>query len=308
MSTKVGEGKKKAGGKEPPRGLARPAAKSSKNQPYRPPPYPYEVKRRAVQLYREEGITARLVGHELGISESTVWEWAKLYRKYGEAGLKGPVPQRTGPKLPVAVQAKITELKQQDPRQGVKRISQILRRFFFLKASPETVRQHLKAVDLAAGKRPVRKKTKPPPRRFERSTPNQMWQSDITYFTFQGKTAYIIGFLDDYSRFVTGLGVFRSQTSAYVVDTYREAVATYGAPTEMLTDNGRQYASWRGKTQFQKELKRDHVEHIRSTPHHPQTLGKIERFWQSLKEEFLSRARFETFEEARERIGVLSTR
>jgi hypothetical protein len=45
------------------------------------------------------------------------------------------------------------------------------------------------------------------------------------------------------------------------------------------------------------------VHHIRSTPHHPMTLGKIERLRQPLKEEFLARARFETFEEARERIG-----
>ena len=49
----------------------------------------------------------------------------------------------------------------------------------------------------------------------------------------------------------------------------------------MLTDNGRQYASWRGKTKFQKELEKDHVHHIRSAPHHPMTLGKIERFWQT---------------------------
>jgi len=56
---------------------------------------------------------------------------------------------------------------------------------------------------LAAGKASARKKPKPPPRRFERSTPNQIWQSDITYFPILGKTAYIIGFLDDCSRFVT---------------------------------------------------------------------------------------------------------
>lgn len=304
MSTKVGEEKKKAGGKEPPRGLARPAAKPSTGQPYRPLPYPYEVRKRAVQLYLEEGIEATQIAREMGLSDGTIYEWAKRYRTYGEAGLRDPVPQSAGPRLPVAVQAKITELKREDPRHGVKRISQILRRFFFLKASPETVRQHLKTAAIPPVKPKGRKKPKPPkPKRFERSTPNQMWQSDITDFRVQGKTAHIIGFLDDYSRFVTGLGVFRSALSPYVVDVYREAVAAYGVPQEMLTDNGPQYASWRGKTQFQKELERDHVKHIRSTPHHPQTLGKIERFWQTLKDEFLKRAKFDSLEEARERIG-----
>jgi transposase InsO family protein len=256
-----------------------------------------------VRLHLEEGIAAQVIARELGISDTAVYAWAKRYRQYGELGLKHDAPRGGRKKLPAAVHEKIVELKQQDPQQGSKKISQILRRLFCLKASPETVRQHLKATELTAPRPKARKKPQPPPRRFERSTPNQMWQSDITYFPILGSMAYIIGFLDDHSRFITGLGVYRSQPSAYVVEIYREAVAAYGAPREMLTDNGRQYASWRGATKFQKELKRDHVHHIRSTPHHPMTLGKIERFWQTMKDEFLSRARFETFEEARERIG-----
>jgi hypothetical protein len=80
-------------------------------------------------------------------------------------------------------------------------------------------------------------------------------------------------------------------------------VADHGAPKEMLTDNGRQYVAWQGKTRFQAALARDRVHHIRSAPHHPMTLGKIERFWKTIWEEFLERARFETFESAVERIA-----
>ncbi len=309
MREKEGTGKKKEE-ETPPGGRARPQPKAarfsterSKGKPYRPVPYTYEVRRRAVQLYLEEGIAGHLVAQELGISDAAVYGWANRYRKYGEEGLRKSVGGAGGPKLPKPVKDKITELKRADPRQGGKRLSQILRRFFFLKASPESVRRHLKATGLSTPKKKARKKGKAPERRFERSTPNQMWQSDITYFSVLGKMAYIIGFIDDHSRYITALGVYRSHTSDYVVETYRNAVAEYGTPKEMLTDNGRQYASWRGSTKFQKELKKDHVQHIRSSPHHPMTLGKIERFWQTLKEEFLERARFETFEEARERIA-----
>ena len=140
-------------------------------------------------------------------------------------------------------------------------------------------------------------------RRFEYSKPNQFWQSDITVFKILGKDAYIIGFIDDYSRFITGLGVYRSQSAESVIETYRRATGEYGVPEELLTDNGRQYASWRGKTKFQKELLKDHVHHIRSQPHHPQTLGKIERFWQTLKDEYLCRAKFDTFDDAQERLA-----
>src|ERR1044071_832528 len=70
----------------------------------------------------------------------------------------------------------------------------------------------------------------------------------------------------------------------------------------MLTDNGRQYVTGRGKSRFQKELAKESIHHIRSSPHHPMTLGKIERFWATLWQEFLTRTQFESFESARERI------
>jgi hypothetical protein len=71
-----------------------------------------------------------------------------------------------------------------------------------------------------------------------------------------------------------------------------------------LTDNGRQYTNWRGKTRFEQELEKDRVRHIRSRPHHPMTLGKIERFWKSILGEFLQRAQFDSFEQAVERTAL----
>jgi hypothetical protein len=131
-----------------------------------------------------------------------------------------------------------------------------------------------------------------------------MWQSDIFCFRLGGTNAYLIAFMDDYSRFITGIELFRSQTAQAVIEVYRRAVAEYGTPKEMLTDNGRQYAAWRGRTRFQMELAKDRVAHIRSQPHHPMTLGKVERFWGSVWREFLGRARFDDFEAARARIRL----
>jgi transposase InsO family protein len=91
--------------------------------------------------------------------------------------------------------------------------------------------------------------------------------------------------LDDYSRYVVGLEVFRSQTAEHVLEVYRRAVAEYGVPKEMLSDQGRQYSSWRGTTRFEAELRKDRVHHIKSRPHHPMTLGKIERFWKTIWED-----------------------
>ena len=177
----------------------------------------------------------------------------------------------------------------------------MLKRAFFLSASPETVRKTLH--DKSLIKSPPRKRQRniTRPRFFERSTPNQMWQTDIFTFRLGGHYAYLIGYIDDYSRYVTGLELFRTQTGQNVIEIYRRAAAEYNPPKEMLTDNGRQYTSWRGNSRFELEMKKDKIHHIKSRPHHPMTLGKIERFWKTIYLEFLSRAQFDSCEDAVER-------
>jgi len=260
---------------------------------------------KAVRLYLEEGFPTPLISKELGVERATIFAWVKRYRQEGEEGLKDRAPgPRRGRKLAAAVVAKIVEVKKEHPGFGVRRIAQVLKRVFFLRASPETVRRTLKEKELLPPKRRKARRNPPQPRFFERSTPNQMWQSDIFTFRLNEKNAYLVGFIDDHSRYMVGMGLFRSQKSEQVLEVYRTAVGEYGAPKEMLTDNGRQYTSWRGKTQFEKELGKDRVHHLKSRPHHPMTLGKIERFWKTIWEEFLERAKFSSFEEARERIGL----
>ena len=265
-----------------------------------------EVRRKAVRLNLEEGIPLDLVAQELKVTRETLRKWVERYQQEGEAGLESRScrPGKGKRQLPVAVHQAIVDVKREHPSFGVRKIAQWLKRSLFLPGSAETVRQTLhreKAMPLSPRKKA--RKNPPKPRFFERTTPNQMWQSDIFSFRVNGQAIYLIGFIDDYSRYLTGLGVFRSQTAENVMEVYRRAVGDHGLPKEMLTDNGKQYAAWRGKSKFQLELAKDRIHHIRSAPHHPMTLGKIERFWKTIWEEFLERARFESFENAQERIA-----
>jgi transposase InsO family protein len=265
--------------------------------------YSYDVKLRAIKLYLEEGMPGSLLGKELGVKANTFWGWLRAYRERGEAGLRGRVGKPgTRRRLPAPVRAKIVEIKKQEPLFGVKRISHLLKRVFFLSASPEAIRQTLQEESLIAPARKSVPHNISRPRFFERSVPNQMWQADIFTFRLGGRNAYLIGFLDDYSRYVVGLELYRSQTGENVLEVYRRAVSEYGVPKEMLTDNGRQYTNWRGSTRFERELQKDRIRHIKSRPHHPMTLGKMERFWKTIFGEFLVRAQFGSFEEARERV------
>jgi transposase InsO family protein len=265
--------------------------------------YGFEVKLRCVKLRLEEGIPASLISKEVGASKDVIRRWARAYQERGEAGLRNRViPVGSQRKLPGPVREKIVEIKKREPLFGVKRISHLLKRACFLSASPETVRRTLRAESLIVPSKKKHQHNLSRPRFFERSAPNQMWQSDIFTFRLGGRYAYLIGFIDDYSRYVVGLEMYWSQTADQVLEVYRRAVGEYGVAKEMLTDRGRQYTNWRGSTRFERELGKDRVRHIKSQAHHPMTLGKIERFWKTIYEEFLVRAQFGSFEEARERI------
>lgn len=261
-------------------------------------------KLRAVRLHLEEGFSYELVAAELNVGKTSLQRWVEQYKLAGEAGLQPALPKARSPKLPSAIREQVLALKQENPTFGIKRISQWLRRWFLLPASPETVRRHLHDAQLMTEAPPPKKRNLTRPRFFERATPNQMWQSDIFTFRLGGRYAYLIAFMDDYSRFVVGADLFRSPTAAAVIEVYRVAVGEYQPPKEMLTDNGRQYTTWRGTSRFEAELKKDRVAHFKSRPHHPMTLGKIERFWSTIWQDFLVRAQFDSFESARERIKL----
>ena len=266
-------------------------------------PRTFDERLRAVKLHLEEGFTQEMVTQEMGVSLAAIGKWVQRYRREGEEGLKTRINGAPRPKLPEAVRHQILQLKQEEPTRGIKRISQLLKRVFFLQASPQTVRQTLQRHGLVSSP-PKPRRNLVRPRFFERATPNQMWQTDIFTFRLGGRYAYLIGFLDDYSRFLVGADLFRSHTAENVLEVFRVAAAEYQPPKEMLTDNGREYVNWRGTTRFQAEMKKNGTHHFKSRPHHPMTLGKIERFWETIWQEFLSRAQFESFESARERIRL----
>jgi transposase InsO family protein len=196
-------------------------------------------------------------------------------------------------------------LKESNPEYGCQRISDMLVRGPGLAASPSTVAKVLHE----AGYKLEEVCTHPHEdrvREFERARPGELWQSDL--FTFilkrQNRRVYLVAFMDDHSRYIVGYGLHASQSTALVLEVLRAAIASHGAPQEMLTDNGSQYVTWRGKSAFARELEKRGIKHIVAAPRRPQTLGKIERFWGTLWRECLESAIFLDMEEARLRVGL----
>jgi transposase InsO family protein len=259
-----------------------------------------------LDTWQRSGLPARDFGALVNISRHTLYAWKRRFEELGPAGLMDqPRGAKPGSKLSDLTKRAILMLKQAHPDWGCERISDMLVRGPALAASPNAVARVLREAGYELQEQP----TRPHPdhvRRFERAASNQLWQTDLFTFVLkrQNRRVYLVGFLDDHSRFITGYGLHGSQSTALVLEVFRAAIAGYGVPGEVLTDNGTQYVTWRGKSQFTRELEKLGVRQIVARPKRPQTLGKIERFWGTLWRECIESAVFVDLEDARRRIGL----
>ena len=259
-----------------------------------------------LDLAMKSGLPLKEFAGLVGMSHNTLYLWKKRFDLYGVDGLVDqPRKSKRGEShVPEAVKKAILMIKGAHPEYGCERISDMLGRGPGLSASPSAVLRVIREAGFEVAARPVPAHGVEP-KRFERARPNQLWQTDIFYFTLkrENRRLYMVVFLDDHSRYVVGYGVHASMGAVLVIETLRAAIGAYGAPEEVLTDNGPQYQTWRGKSRFSKELERLGIRHILARPRHPQTVGKAERFWGTLWRECVQRAVFLDVEDARKRVG-----
>jgi len=260
-----------------------------------------------LDTWKRSGLPASDFGSLVGLSTPTLYQWRRRFETLGPGGLLDrPRGAPGGSKLPELTRRTILMLKESNPDWGCQRISDMLFRGPALPASPSAVARVLKEEGYQLEEAPTRAHQAPEPREFERAKPNQLWQTDL--FTFilkrQNRRVYLVAFMDDHSRYLVGYGLHGTQSGALVLEVLRAAVASYQTPEEILSDNGAQYVTWRGKSAFSKELEKLGIHHIVSSPRHPQTLGKIERFWGSLWQECVERAVFLDLFDAQRRIGL----
>ena len=258
-----------------------------------------------LDTWQRSGLPAGDFAPLVGLSKHTLYSWKKRFDESGPAGLMDQ--QRGGPKgsrVHELTKRTILMLKQANPEWGCQRISDMLLRGPALPASAGAVSRVLheagyQVEEVATHPHPDK------PREFERAVPNQLWQTDLFTFVLkrQNRRVYMVAFMDDHSRFITGFGLHASQSTALVLEVVRAAIVAYGTPQVMLTDNGSQYVTWRGTSAFHREMDKRGVKQIVARPQRPQTLGKIERFWGTLWRECIETSVFLDLDDARRRIG-----
>ncbi len=139
-------------------------------------------------------------------------------------------------------------------------------------------------------------------RKFEAEYPNDLWQSDVMHGpklqvgTERARKVYLIAFIDDSSRLITHGKFYVSESLASFKVAFEQALLTRGLPRKLYVDNGSAYKS----KQLQFTAASLGIALIHAKPYSPQGKGKIERFFKTVRTEFLSCFHGETLDEINE--------
>jgi transposase InsO family protein len=233
------------------------------------------------------------VARSYGVARSWIYALLARYREEGEAAFEPRSRRpRTSPRaIPDAAAGLITEIRKDLTGQGLdagpQTIAWHLAHHHGLRVSPATISRHLARAGLVVPE--PRKRPRSSYLRFAAELPNECWQSDFTHYPLAGGAdTEILAWLDDHSRYLLRITAHHRVSGTTVVAAFRAAVADHGIPASTLTDNGlvftTRFAGGRGgRNGFEAELRRLGVQQKNGRPSHPQTQGKVERFWQTLK-------------------------
>jgi RNA-directed DNA polymerase len=247
-----------------------------------------ESKRELIELVRRTPQPKRTTIAQLGLARSTYYRWQRRYRNQGEAGLvdRKPEPGTVWNRLRPEESSIILREALHQPDLSPRELACYVTDHAGFTVSEATVYRVLKRHGLSHTITvlgfPAMKEF-----RVKTTAPNQLWQSDASYFFVAGwGWYYSILVLDDYSRFVLASDLKPDMTAHSISDVVEQAVAftrmrqvPVEDRTRLLSDRGSGYLA----RVFEEYLEMLQIRHIYCAPYHPQTNGKIERFHETLK-------------------------
>jgi transposase InsO family protein len=254
--------------------------------------YPASDKTEIIRLVEQSNLPARRTLEKLGIPRSTFYRWYDRYQTGGPEALEDRPsrPDRIWNRIPDKIRDQILDLALEVPELSPRELAVRFtneEKYFVSEAS---VYRLLKAHDLITSPAYIVIKAA---NEFKDKTtaPNEMWQTDFTYFKITGWGWYYLStVLDDFSRYIVAWKLCSTMKADDVKDTLDLALVASGLDKitvahrpRLLSDNGASYVA--GDLAEWLETKK--MEHVRGAPYHPQTQGKIERWHQTLKNRVL---------------------
>lgn len=254
-----------------------------------------------------EGRSQSEVARDYGVSQGWICKLVARYNREGDTAFepRSRRPHTTPGRLPEATIALILALRGELAGKGLdhgpQTIAWHLQHHHGITVAISTIHRHLTAAGLITPT--PQKRPKSSYIRFAADQPNERWQADFTHWWLaDGTHTEILCWIDDHARYALSLTAHRRVTGAIVLTEFRNAVARHGIPYSTLTDNGMVFTTRLaggkgGRNAFESELRRLGVVQINSTPNHPTTCGKVERFHQTLKKWLKAQPRATTLAE-----------
>jgi putative transposase len=219
-------------------------------------------------------------GLPVRISRVTIDRWIRDWRRGGFDALV-PNPRRVQPQTPADVLELAVALKKEVPERTAVQVAAILRAHAGWAPDERTLQRHFRRLELN-----IRPDGRPPRvfGRFEADTPNARWTGDALHGpTVGGRKAILFAFLDDHSRLLTGYRWARREDTVRLEAALRTGVAARGVPAETYLDNG--------AAMIDRQLKRAcavlGIRLVHSRPGQPAGRGKIEKFFRTVRDQFL---------------------
>ena len=254
--------------------------------------YPASEKLEIIRLVEQSHLPANRTLEKLGIPRATFYRWYDLCQTGGPEALndRSPRPDRVWNRIRDDVRERIRKLALDEPALSPRELAVRFTDTEGYFVSEASVYRLLKAFDLIASPAFIVMKAAD---EFKDKTtaPNQLWQTDFTYFKVIGWGWYYLStVLDDFSRFIIAWKLCTTMKAEDVTATLDLALAASGLDQakvvhrpRLLSDNGSSYVS----ADLAKWLNCQDMDHVRGAPYHPMTQGKIERWHQTLKNRIL---------------------
>ena len=234
-----------------------------------------------------KGVSAETLALSQKVSRMTVSNLVRSYQNFGWEGLKDHKTGRSETVLNKNATVMIFDLRQQFGY-GACRIEQLLKQKGF-SISHRQIEKLLVRNNLV---QPNVKKQKPRRWvRYELPNPNDLWHTDWSHDPFTDKE--LCAYIDDKTRLITAFGLFRNATTENTLAVLKTGISQHGKPKAIMTDHGSTYyanhpGAEQERTQFRITLDVLGIKHVLARINRPQTNGKIERWFGTYKQEFMT--------------------
>lgn len=244
-----------------------------------------ELRSALVHAVRHAGLSVAEAARRYGVSRQTAHTWLARYDAEPQAPLvdRSRRPRRCPARTPETLERLVLEARDRWGW-GPRKLHAVLRR----DGHPAPPIRTIAAILARHGRtRPASAAPTPPPQRFERSRPNELWQLDFKGpIEIARRRVTPLSVLDDHSRYLLCLRPCTDMTYATVEAALWELFGDVGLPEQLLCDGG--FAarnSGVGLSAFDAWLVRLGIRPTHGRPYHPQTQGKVERFHGTLEAE-----------------------